>query len=119
MSIDISLTFSYRQSVEFFISINFKNGLMWNMNFYGKNVNPIMKIEKLLHTYNICKNEELLQKQHRIQKTTTRKKDVRLVVELKSWQSNTGRWRGSQKDLENKMGRENETRKDNVFSRMD
>ena len=52
-------------------------------------------------------------------KDDDKKKDVRLVVELKSWQSNTGRWRGSQKDLENKMGRENETRKDNVFSRMD
>ena len=24
------------------------------MNFDGKNVNPTMKIEKLLHTYNIC-----------------------------------------------------------------
>ena len=52
-------------------------------------------------------------------KDDDKKKDVRIVVELKSWQSKTGRCRGSQNDVENKMGRENETRKDNVFSRMD
>ena len=39
------------------------------------------------------------------------KRDVKLVVELKSWQSNTGRWKGSQKDVVNKIGRENETQK--------
>ena len=27
---------------------------MWNMNFYERNVNLIMEIEKLLHAYNIC-----------------------------------------------------------------
>ena len=42
------------------------------MNFDGKNVNPIMKIEKLLHAYiNLIFAEH--EEQHHIEKTTTRK----------------------------------------------
>ena len=79
------------------------------MNFDGKYVNPIMKIEKLLHAYiNLIFAEH--EEQHHI-KNDDEKRDVKLVVELKSWQSNTGRWKGSQKDVVNKIGRENETQK--------
>ena len=91
--------------------IRFKNGYTWNMNFDGKNVNPIKKIEKLLHTYNICTTRGTVQKAALYSKDDDKKRDVRLVVELKSWQSNTGRWKGSQKDVENKMGRVNEAQK--------
>ena len=48
MYIYVRLTFSYNEwNVEFFSSMQLKNGLIWNMSIYGKNVNPIMNIEKL------------------------------------------------------------------------
>ena len=49
----------------------FKKGSTWNMNFDGKNVNPIMKIEKLLHAYiNLifAQHEEQQKRQHNIQR---------------------------------------------------
>ena len=52
MYIYVRLTFSYNEcynemNVEFFSSIKLKNGLIWNIAIYGKNVNSIMNIEKL------------------------------------------------------------------------
>ena len=72
------------EGIEFFVlgfyMIRFKNGYTWNMNFDGKNVNPIRKIEKLLHTYNICTTRGTVQKAASYSKDDDKKKRCKTCI---------------------------------------